>query len=206
MIKHLALSFAAGFMFYAQGEPAFFSRCHDLFRSGPAKPRLSENTVWSSPFAKELFSFVYQQLPLLKEGLLSSSEIKKYTAHLEKLLGQLERPSDLELKGRMDLIGPHLSSAVRAFPDIVSFINSGQASKYESLDAGLTLRLALSALSRHVIAYLTHPIGERLDWERMSKILKSISDFKDQKSAFSLYKIKRAVGEKHSLYEYINCK
>ena len=207
MIKHVIALFFIGFSFCALSSSHFLSKCHLLFRSDDSvKYNLSENASWTNSYAQEFFSFVYQQFPLLEGQALSLMEIKIYVSYFEKLIRQLESSSNSSVQSRLELMNSHLSGAVKAFPVIVSFVNGGRASEYESLDANTIVKLALSTFSQHIMAYLTHPKAERLDWPRMNLILKSISDFKDKPGVFSLYKIKRAIQGKYSLNEYINCK
>ena len=207
VIKCVIALFFIGFCFCALSSSHFLSKCHWLFRSDDSvKYNLSENASWTNSYAQEVFSFVYQQIPLLEGQVLSHTEVKNYMSYFEKLIDQLESSSDSSVRSRLELMNSHLSGAVKAFPMIVSFINGGRASEYESLDANTVVKLVLSTFSQHTMAYLTHPKVERLDWPRMNLILKSISDFKDKTDVFSLYKIKRAVLQKYSLNEYVNCK
>ena len=205
MMKYLIGLFFMSLIFYSEGQPSFLSRCYNSFRSTPVQYSLSENTNWSNPYAKELFSSVYQQLSTLEGKVLSPSEMKNYIFHLEKLMNHMESSSDSDIKNRLAFMNSHFSDAIKAFPIIVSFIKSSKASEYESLDTDTIIKLILATFSWHTMAYLTHPQVERLDWARMNKILKSISDFKDKRNVFSLYKIQRAVRQKYSIREYLHC-
>ena len=109
-------------------------------------------------------------------------------------------------KTDLNLMNSRWSEAVQAFPEIVSFVNSGKSSGYESLDTKTVIQLILSTFAHHTRAYLTHSRADHLDWPRINLILNSISEFKNKPSVFSLYKIKRAVAGKYSLNEYINCR
>lgn len=205
MMNYLIVLFFIGLVFYSEGQPGFLSKCYTFFRSDPVEYSFSGNTKWSNPYAQELFSSVYQQLPALEGKVLSPSETKKYILYFEKLMNHMESSADSDIKHRLDFMNSRWSDAVKTFPLIVSFVNNGQASEYESLDTKTVIELMLSTFSRHTIAYLTHPQIDRLDWERMGKILKSISDFKGKMDIFSLYKIQRAIRQKYSVKEYLNC-
>ena len=191
--------------FSCQGQ-AVLDKCFKSFRSGPVKYNLSESTDLKSPYSRELFSFVYRNIPFLEDTVLSPKDTNLFVSHLEKLIEHIESSPDLNVKSRLDLMNSRWSDAVEAFPLIVSFINSGNTNGYVSLNTKTIVKLILSALGHHTMAYLTHSKEGKLDWARMSLILRSISEFKNTPSVFSLYKIKRAVEEKYSVNEYINCK
>lgn len=213
MIKFLTTFLLIGFSFYSSGDQGVSKRnqsvsnkCFGFFRSRPVKYNLSENTDLTSAYSMELFSAVYRKLPSLEGTVLSRGETNLFVSHIEELIRHIESSSDFNVRSRLELMNSRWSSAVEAFPAIVSFVNSGKTNEYESLDTKTIVKLVLSALGHHTMAYLTHPKTEVLDWPRMSFILKSIAEFTNQPSVFSLYKIKRAVEGKYSLNEYINCK
>lgn len=206
MIKSLTILFLMGFTFYTLAEQNFLSRCYNRFRSSSVRYNLPENPQWASPYAKELFSSVYEQLPILEGKVLSVKETQQFVSHFEKLINHMESSSNPNIEGRLNFMNSRWSDAVRAFPLIVSFVNSGKTAKYKSLDVNTIIKLILSTLGHHTMAYLTHSESESLDWPRIGLILKSISEFESEPSVFSLYKIKRAIVGKYSLNEYINCK
>ena len=185
----------------------FLKKCYNNFRgnSDHVKYSFSEQVEWKHPYAKELFSSVYQQLPLLEKEGWSSEEIQPFVSSMEDFLHYIENSSDRTVESRLKLMNSRLSSAIQAVPAIFSFVNRGRASRYESLDVKGVLKLILATLSYHTMAYLKHPHVNKLDWGRMSVILKSISDFKMKPNAFSLYNIQITVREKYSLEEYVNC-
>ncbi len=217
MIKYLTLLFFIIFVFYSSASSSLLEKCKTVFRSDPVKYNLFLKDKWTSAYSKELFSSVYKEMPLLK-GILSDTEMNFYVSVLEEAityfeketLKQIEFPHQSDLKTRMklmdsDSMNPKLFNAMKSFPEIVRFLKSGKAKDYEALDTEVILKIILSTFSQHMVTYLTHSLKE-LDWTRLNLIIKSISDFKDQPNAFSLYKIQRVVKEKYSIKEYINCK
>ena len=230
MVRYFALLFIVFFSFYSGGSSNFLIRCYKNFRPGLGNPsglkisvpieekkpknsnrigikyNLSEKTQWKNSKAGELFSFVYQQLPLLQENRLSPLEQKRYISDLEGLIHLLESDLSSDVKSRLKLIGSQWSSAVRAFPAIVSFMNSGKAAEYRFLDASTILKLVILSFGRYTRAYLTHSSAHSLNWSAFQMILKSISDFKDNPSVIALYNIERAVRENFSILNFINCK
>lgn len=205
-MKFLTVLILIGFFYCSSEGQTVLDKCFKSFRSRPVKYNLSESTDLRSPYSRELFSFVYSKLPFLEGTVLSHREAKFFTSRFEKLIEHIESSSDLNVKSRLDLMNSRWSDAVEAFPMIISFINSGNTNGNESLDTNTIVKLILSALGHHTMAYLTHPKAENLDWSRMSLILRSISEFKNNPSVFSLYRIKRAIEGKYSLNEYILCK
>lgn len=180
-------------------------RCRGLFQPEVIEYNLSKDVKQDNPYTAEVFSFVYQKLPTLAESGLSNREITNYVSQFEGLI-DLMNSSSPDMNSRLELMNSHLSSALKAFPEILSFIQSGKASSYPSLDTNTILKLVLSTLGQHTRTYLAHHHANELDWSRLSLILKSIADFKTKPNAFSLYKIKRAVEQKYSVREYISCK
>ena len=199
--------FSFCFSFPVSSKEGFLYKCYRNFRgkSDQVKYSFSAQAEWKSPYAKELFSSVYQQLPILEKEGWSSKEIQPFVSSIEELLHYIENSSDQTVKSRLELINSRLSSAFQAVPAIFSFVNSGKAEGYESLDVKGVLKLVLATLSYHTMAYLKHPHVNKLDWGRLAVILKSISDFKMKPNVFSLYKIQITVREKYSPEEYINC-
>jgi len=183
------------------------NRCWSFFHSDPINYKLSRDTKWNNDYAKDLFFHVYQTLPLLENKNLSKKEIKTYIQELESTINIINSSSFNGVMGNfLELVNSRLSVAINAFPDIVAFIQKGGATSYPALETNVILKLILTTFSRHIKVYLTSHHPENLDWLRFNTILTSISEFKQKPNVFSLYKIKRAVREKYSLEQYINCK
>ncbi|MDE0092332.1 MAG: hypothetical protein OXN83_03490 [Oligoflexia bacterium] len=189
----------------SSADTLLLDRCYSIFKTKNVSYSLNENSLLKNPYSQLIFEKVYQQLPLLEEAGLSKIEIKKYNLLLEQLIQKLEKGS-YQQSQRLQLLNSYLTPALRNIPNIISFIKSESALKYESLDTQTILKLTLSTVSLHLQAYLTHSKTEKLDWPRLRTILESISNFSEKQPAFSLYKIYRSVREKYSLEEYINCK
>ena len=205
MIRFLILLGFIYFVFCHSVHSNIIDRCSRYFRSDPIKYNLSKNTKWNNSYAQELFSSVYQQISQLEKKEFSDKEIKNYTSQLERLINFIHTSSSSDVTNRLDRMGSHLSSAIKAFPEIVSFVQSDKFLSYP-LNANQILQLILSTFSQHIEAYLKHPHPDQLDWPRIQTILEQISFFKDQPNIFSLYKITRAIRQKYSVREYINCK
>ena len=191
--------------FSANAKISLLDKCHKIFKPKTVQQSLNKETSLQNPYSQLLFEKIYQQLPLLEGTGLSKTEMKKYNLLLELLIQKLEKGS-YQQNQRLQLLDSYLTPALQKAEEILSFIKSDTAVKYESLDTQMILRLILSALSQHLFSYLTHPKTEKLDWARFRTILESISSFSEKQPAFSLYKIYRSVREKYSLEEYINCK
>jgi len=177
--------------------------CQKLFKPQNIEYKLSTKSVFTNPYAQDLFSSVYMSLSFLKTEL-SDSELKFYINFIEQTINLLENSSDhlghsMHLMERFDL-----SKAIKAFPDIIHFLKSDQVSKHEFLDKQTILKLIVATFSQHLWTYFTHP-SNKLDWARFERIIKSIAHFESQPNVFSLYKIQRVIKEKYSLKEYISC-
>ena len=206
MIKFLIHLFFAGLALSAPVESRLLAKCQKIFRSLSATDHLSNKAQWAYPQSQLLFNSVYQQMSFLKGLDFSPAEINFFQKRLEETIHYIENSKEESLKNRLDFMEPHFSSAVEAFPLILSFINQGGTAQYKALGEKSLIQLLLSALSRHTLAYLRHPQAEKLDWPRINLILNHISEFKEKPNVWTLYKIKRAVLQKYSLKEYINCK
>ena len=202
MLKFLILTYL---FFNSVSQAGLVDKCRRIFKTQNVTYSLSDSAPLKNHYSQIVFEQVYQQLSLLEGDSLSTAETQKYILQLESLIQYLETNS-VQKDKRLELLDPYLSPALKKIPDIISFIKSESALKYESLDTQTILQLALSTFSRHLHAYLSHPKAESLDWPRFREILESISSFKTEKPAFSLYKIYRSVREKYSIQEYINCK
>lgn len=206
-IIKIAVFFSFCLSFSISFEGGAHDKCHEHFQedSDSAQYSFSKSTKWTNPYAEELFSSVHQQLPLLRGQGWSQEEIQFFVPRVERLLHHIENSSDPIVQNRLALLNPYLSAAVQAVPDILSFVKNGKAKEYESLDAKGIIKLTLSTLTHHTMAYLRHPRAADLDWGRMRVILESIAQFKVKPTAFSLYKIQVVVREKFDLAEYVNC-
>ena len=187
------------------------NRCINIFKQAPSEPIVFSKQ--KNPYSKALDVSVYQQISLL-EGVLSKKELQYYTASLVKTIQQFEngshKLSDAAFQTRINLMNSNLKSrqlltAIRTFPKMVQFAQSKEAHRYEFLDTNRILKLVLSTFSQHILSYLTHPVN-KLDWARFNYIVNSIAEFNRSPDIFSLYKIQRAIKEKYSLREYLNCK
>ena len=191
--------------FSASAKISVLDKCREMFKSKNVQQSLNKETALKNPYSQLLFEKVYQQIPSLEGTGLSKTEMNKYNFLLEQLIQKLEKGS-YQQNQRLQLLDSYLTPALQKTSEIISFIKSDTAVKYESLDTQMVLQLILSTLSQQLLAYLTHSKTEKLDWARFRIILESISSFSAQQPAFSLYKIYRSVREKYSLEEYINCK
>ena len=180
-------------------------KCHKIFKPQTIQQSLNKESPLQNSYSQLLFEKVYQQIPSLEETGLSKTEMKRYNLLLEQLIQALEKGSHQQSQ-RLQLLDSYLTPALKKAPEILSFIKSDTAVKYESLDKQMILKLMLSTFSQHLRSYLKHPETEKLDWARFRIILESISSFSNKQPAFSLYNIYRSVREKYFLEEYINCK
>ncbi|MCZ0933505.1 MAG: hypothetical protein OXJ52_10210, partial [Oligoflexia bacterium] len=115
---------------------------------------LNKGALLQNSYSQQLFTQVYQQLPLLERGELSQKEAQEYVLQLEQLIQHLEKNLSQTDK-RLQLLDSYLTPALENIPNIISSIKSDSTLKYESLDTQVILRLVLSTLSQHLFAYLT---------------------------------------------------
>ena len=192
-------------LFNPTSQAGLADKCYKIFKVKNITYSLNNSHSLKNPYSQLIFEKVYKQLDSIEGNRLSKTETQKYVLQLESLVKYLETNSAQKDK-RLNLLDPYLSPALKKLPDMISFIKSESALKYESLDTQTILHLTLSTFSRHLHTYLSHPKVDNLDWPRLRKILESISSFNTEKPAFSLYKVYRSVREKYSIKEYINCK
>ena len=207
MIKSIA--FIIPFVFCSfSANPSLSDKCSKLFESQSSRSRseiqLSQNKAGENLYAHEVFFSVYKNLVSLK-GVLPPAEIQSYVSQLEKVMDLFENHSS-HMKPRLKVLeDSQFLESLKSFPKMIEFIKSDKVKNYESLDTQNIIKLVLSTFSQHTLTYLTHS-KDKLDWSRFQVIIKSISDFNNEPSVFTLYKIQRAVKEKYSIKEYINCK
>ena len=178
IINRISLFFVATLFFSpSHASLPILNKCRGFFQIKSVQYSLHhQNKTLQNSYSQLIFEQVYQQIPLLEETTLSIQEKQKYILQLEKLIQNLEKNS-LQTNNRLLLLDPYLTPALKNTPDIISFIKSDSALKYESLDAKTVLQLILSTLSQHLMSYLKHPHSQQLDWPRIKLILKSISNF-----------------------------
>ena len=144
---------------------------------------------------------------IAKTKILSDKEKKAFFKELEQTIAYIENKdlaqADKSKQGaRLKVLEPLLMRSVQMTPSIISFLEN-ESSPY--LNKEQALKIIFITLTKYVKIYLSHPDKESdIDFKRFEKIISTIEKFNG--SSFSIYKIIRAVREKHSLYEYLNCK
>ena len=144
---------------------------------------------------------------ITKTKILSDKEKKVFFKELEQTIAYIENKdlaqADKSKRGaRLKVLEPLLMRSVQAVPSITSFLEN-ELSPY--LNKKQALKIVFITLTKYVKIYLSHPDKESdIDFKRFEKIISTIEKFNG--SSFSIYKIIRTVREKHSLYEYLNCK
>ena len=147
--------------------------------------------------SKELFLKLYQQIEI--QPLFSKKEKEELILKTEQIISFIEsHPNNPQLK----MVIPHLLSAIESLPLLFDYAKN---SSNPYLDSISTIKVVSVILTRYTWAYL-HEESNHLDWPRLGKILSTIADFKSKPNDFSFYKILRAVREKHSIKELINCR
>ena len=173
-------------------------RCMDIFsKSKSLEYKLSSKTELTNPYSKELFLNLYQQIE--NNSLLSKKEKQEFILNTEAIIHFIESHPHNQ---KLEVLTPQLLSAVQSLPAIFEFTKNPSSSY---LDTTTALKVVLVSLTRYTRAYIMQE-SNHLDWPRLHKILSVIAHFKTNPNAFSLYKILRAVREKHSLKEFINCR
>ena len=144
---------------------------------------------------------------ITKTKTLSDKEKKVFFKELEQTIAYIEN-KDLSQadknnrEARLKVLEPLLMKSVQMAPSIISFLEN-ESSPY--LNKNQALSVIFITLTKYVKIYLSHPDKESdIDFKRFEKIISTIEKFNG--SSFSIYKIIRTVREKHSLYEYLNCK
>ena len=178
--------------------------CVNMFSNSKSlEYKISLNTEFKHPYSKQLFLNLYTQIesmPLLYKKEKQDKKLKQeFILKTEEIINFIEsHPHNPKLKA----LTPKLLQATEALPAIFNFVENQQTS---FLDTKTALKVVVVALTRYTGTYLKQEVNH-LDWARLDKILSSIADFNTQPTAFSLYKILRSVREKHSLWEFINCR
>ena len=161
--------------------------------------KLLSSAEFKSDYSKELFSGLYKQIE--HSSSLTKKEKQRFILETEKTIRFIESHSN---NRRLKVLSPQLLSALSAFPEIFEFTEKG-LSPSSYLDTKTAFKVSLASLTYYIRAYLSHE-SQNLDWGRLNTILSSIAQFKEEPNSVSIYKILRAVREKHSLNEYINCR
>ncbi|MBC6415329.1 MAG: hypothetical protein GDA46_02945 [Bdellovibrionales bacterium] len=181
------------FSFYSHSK--FISSCLTVF----VKTLNQEEMNLNLSYSESLYSQIYQKIPEL--SIFSKKEQKKYQTMVKTSLLYLESKS-LNTK-TFQVLEEKLLKAVQSVPQILKIIDENP-SPY--LNTKLALEIVITSLTKITTAYLSHNQTSQLDWTRFNIILSSIEEVQKTPTAFSLYKIIQTVKDKHSLYEYLNCK
>ena len=156
------------------------------------------------------FELAIERLSLKKQiqqsSLLNPSEKQSFLKELDETIlfirNQVITPKNkIKKRARLKSLEPLLLKALQETSKILSFLEN-TPSPY--LNKKQSVQIIFTSLTKFVRVHLSHPDEESLiDYSRYKKILTSIGAFDN--NLFSIYKITRAVKEKHSIYEYLNC-
>ena len=198
----MKLLFFIFFSFFAYSQPP--DKCLKTVENLNEEGGLGLEPI-KNPYSLKLHSVLKEEIA--KTKILSDKEKKAFFKELEQTIAYIENKdlaqADKSKRGaRLKALEPLLMRSVQMTPSIISFLES-ESSPY--LNKKQALKIIFITLTKYVKIYLSHPDKESdIDFKRFEKIISTIEKFNG--SSFSIYKIIRAVREKHSLYEYLNCK
>lgn len=184
----------------ANSHAKFLEACKNLFISPKLKIQWSSKQKFTQPYSQKLFDKLYSTVS--NWNILSQTEKQKYIIEIEKSISFIESHSHTYEK--LNIMNPQLIKAIEAFPQLLKFVNENQNQAH--LNTKQSLEIALVSLTKYTMAFIKHNNNDKLDLARWSAIMQAIANFEKEPNAFSVYKIIRAVKEKHSLYEFLNCK
>ena len=198
MIKFLFIFFS----FFAISKPD--DRCLKQFNDvKPENP--IELSRLENPYSLKLNSTLHTAISNTK--FLSPKEKKAFFKELKQTISYIES-KDLghthreKRNARLKALESMILQAVKTSPIILSFL---EQTSLPYINKKQVAEIIFITLTKYVRVHLSHPKEEaNIDFKRFEKIISSIAHF--NWNAFSIYKIIRAVREKYSLHEYLNCK
>ena len=179
---------------------SLWQKCRQAVLRGapPALPISPPRTA----FAWEVYSGLDGEA--LREIFPSKKQYKGVIPPLEGLMELLDEASENpEIKQRLGHL-PSLEAAAKKIPGMIRFLRAG-GDRPEDAYNKEAFRAALAALGRHAPVYLRDGRPNQLDWPRLIRILKVISEFDESKGYVSFFRIKEAIEEAYALREYILC-
>ena len=194
-------------IFFSFFNPSFAHEgCRNTFifpnssKKGSKKVQLQGNN-------SKLESNLKEQIEQIEQTkLLNTKEKQSLLTELDKTIHFIRNQNSTprnEIRKRTRLQGLELLllKALEETPKILNFLEN-TPSPY--LNKKQSVQIILTSLTKFVRVHLNHPDEESLiDFSLYKKILTSIGAFDN--NLFSIYQITRAVREKHSIYEYLNC-
>ena len=177
-------------------------KCRRIFssRSAGGFPVFALQT----PLAQSAYQNIYAKTPALRK-IFPKKQMDNHLSSLEGLIKLLdEAPSNPKIKKHLGYM-PSLEPAIKKIPDMIRFLEEGGKNS-EDIYSRQVFSAALAALGKHVPVYLKDDQPAQLDWPRLNRILKTLSEFDRDRGYVSFFRIKEAVEEAYSLREYIFCK